>query len=256
MKTTTRIGHYNLSALLSKHVPLIARENEDEDEKKKEADKAFDVEFSKRFNKAMKDQKERIVREVTGAMSTVIAEAFKARDEAQAKLQEEQEKNGGGDKKKGGEGGGGLSPEVERRIKAAEESAAKAKQQVEEAEKRAKEAQDKQLRNEELSEVTKGLIARKAKEKLVPIVAKDLAGRVVRDDQGNILWKKGDDDFCSLDEGLNEYMKSDIGKELIPARDVGGGGNRGPGGKPAPKGSESKMDFSVLGSRISGQGNS
>ena len=95
----------------------------------------------------------------------------------------------------------------------------------------AKRAQEEALRSEEFSALT-GHLKDHVKGPLLDMVVKDLHRYVARDKSNpkTMLWKKGEGDFLSLQEGVKEWTESDAGKEVRPARDVGGGGGRGPAG--------------------------
>jgi len=60
-------------------------------------------------------------------------------------------------------------------------------------------------------------------------------GMVKRGSDGTIVVERKDDiggtELVTLEEGLTAWTKTDVGKEFLPPRDVGGSGNTGSGGR-------------------------
>ena len=60
-------------------------------------------------------------------------------------------------------------------------------------------------------------------------------GMVKRGSDGTIVVERKDDiggtELVTLEEGLTAWTKTDVGKEFLPPRDVGGSGNTGGGGR-------------------------
>lgn len=156
----------------------------------------------------------------------------------------------------GGAGGSGDIPDEYRaRFAEMEKTAKEAAAKAAKWEADAKAAKEESLRAEEVSTLT-GLLKDHVKGPLLDMVVKDLHRHVARDKANpkTMLWKKGEGDFLSLQEGVKEWTESDAGKEVRPARDVGGGGGRGPMGLPIGGGGPGGMTLETLGSILTGAG--
>lgn len=183
---------------------------------------------------ALKGERKRIAKDVVEEIGPSFGEMVqKGIGDAFAKYEAEKNKGGEGGAGKGGEGGGSgtaATTEIERQMKALQAENEKIQRKLQDEETRRKAAETKQLRDEEYSQLVSGLTERGVRKALIGMAAKDLHARIVRDPKTNdILWKEGEDEL-DLAKGLDKYMESEAGKELLPPRDVGGSGNRGAGG--------------------------
>jgi len=98
------------------------------------------------------------------------------------------------------------------------------------AEREKDEERSARMKDEERSELTKHLSAKgiegaKMRAAMALIYIADQ--RVARDDEGKIVFKikkPGYEEHLTLEEGVEEWLKTDEGKEFLPARPAGGAG--------------------------------
>ncbi len=155
---------------------------------------------------------------------------------------------------KGGEGAAGLSPEVEKRIRELEKTAKSAVKLAEEERTKRTEAEQRQTRLEERSRLADGLIGVGVqKDMLEPALAllHTEQKRVRRGDDGEVYYHKDEATAVPLADGLKEWAATPLGQRFLPAKDVGGSGNRG-GGKPGAGGKTEYSDAD-LGGLLFGQ---
>ena len=121
-----------------------------------------------------------------------------------------------------------LSPEQTAALKKAQTDAAEARKKAEEWETRAKQEAERNKRAEERQLLSAALGGR-VKPALLEMAIDQLhAKHIQRDEEtGAILWKDADGTLVPAKDGVTSWMKSDTGKEFLPARDVRGSGGRG-----------------------------
>ena len=218
-------------------------------------DAKFTASFNKLFHAAIKGERKKIAKDISDEIAPSLAEMIgkgvaEAFTKHQTDLEEKAKAGGAGGGQGAGAGPGALPPDVEKRLKAAEDKAEKAEKAQKAADDARKAAEAKALRDQEHAQLIAGLTERGVRKALIGMAAKDLHERIVRDEKTNeIVFKLGDDEY-DLAKGLDKYMESDAGKELLPPRDVGGSGNRG--GTSDRRGAKGEMTHEQFGSKFFG----
>lgn len=229
------------------------------DEDEDEIDEKFVKSFNKLFHKASAEREKRfknsLVKDIGELVGSKLDEALgeKLGTVIEGKLAEFLKDDDGEQPTKGeGEKSGKLSPEIEATIRQAQKDAADAKAGMEKAKAEAAAEKAKSRKAEEMSMLTQGLTG-KVKPALLNMVASQLHGSIVRDeDSDKVLWKNEEGEVLPFSDGLTAWLKSDAGKEVAPARPVGGTGGRSPDGGSPGKGQSGPLSPEDLSAIIAG----
>ncbi len=237
----------------------------DDDE---DPDEGFTKKFNKLFHAASKERETRLkkdlMKEIDGSLSTKLEAFTETIKESMGSLladrdldRDDPNPNDDDDappeRQRQRAGGSDLSPEALARLKQAEQKAKEASEKADKWQKQAEEEAVRTLRADERSTIT-SLLSGKVKPALLEMVAEQLHKNVVRDEPDEngkraILFK-GADGLLPVKDGIDIWSKSDQGKEVAPARQVGGSGGRGDGtGGHTAKG---EMTMEGLGAIVAG----
>lgn len=139
---------------------------------------------------------------------------------------------------KGEDGKMKLPLEVENRIKQLETTANNAVKTANEEKTKREETEKRVLRQEEREALSKAYKAGGVVDAYIPTLvdAQMARGVVIRDDEGNISWRKNKDEVTGLDDGVKEYLSSPEGKHYLPATGARGAGNAASSKNGAPAG--------------------
>jgi hypothetical protein len=123
-----------------------------------------------------------------------------------------------------------LTPEEQAMIKKSAQEAAEAKQLAQKWESEAKAEKQRNNKAEERQLLVATLQGR-VKPAMLDMVVDQLHSKfLTRDEEtGSILWKDADGSVVPAKDGASAWLKSDVGKEFAPPRQVGGAGSRGGG---------------------------
>jgi hypothetical protein len=205
----------------------MADDDDDDIDTAEEYNKDFTERFNKLFHAAVKERDQRFEAKFNKLIDSKIEGVTKSIEEGFAKFSEKQTPAAEpkpGEPTKHSQ----LSPEIDARLKAAENAAKEAKATAEKWEKEATSAKEASRIQEERQMITAALTG-KVKPTLIDMVVDRIhAKHLVRDPETNAILWKGDDGTLPFKEGTESFMKSDFGKEVQSPKEVRGGGNRGP----------------------------
>lgn len=228
--------------------------SDDEDQ-----EKAFEERFNKFFHKAMGEREKRFEKNILKRLDESLGSKM---DELRTLIMSD---DGDGDEQPPPIGDDGkqrpaptgqqtqaLPPEIAAAVKRAERQAKDAMEKAERFEREAKEEKAKLQRSEEQQQLTQ-LLTGRVKPAVLDMVVRDLHGsRVVRDEDGKILWKGDDDQMLPLKDGVEGWARSDVGKEFAPPANARGSGGRGADGAVGKDGTLTMEGFGDLLARSMG----
>lgn len=196
-----------------------------------DADAKLIATINKVVHAAMADRDKRLETKLSNMMNTAIGGKF---DEIRQLLVESDDKDEtppGDERPNPGQGQqrhATMSPEDRAAMKKAQADAAEAKKKADEWENRAKQEAEKSRRAEERQLLVSSLQG-KVKPALLDMAVDQLHAKYLQRDEetGNILWKDADGTLVPAKDGVAAWVKSDVGKEFLPARDARGSGGRG-----------------------------
>lgn len=188
-------------------------------------DKIDEGKWNERFHKASTAREKRFKADLVKEMGAMFETQFGGKfDELRKLLVESDEKP----EKEEKEGKGHLSAEAEAMIRQAQKDAKEANDRAKKFEEAAGAEKTKTLKNEERTALMSQLQG-KVKPALLDMVVDQLHGKhLTRDPEtGTILWKDADGSTLPLKEAVAAWAKSDVGKEFTPPKGVAGTGSRG-----------------------------
>lgn len=188
-------------------------ENKENEDLADEMEQKFQNLFNKLFHKAFGEREKRFEMKFTKLLGDKLEEIV---TQLQPKKEEDKKEDSGKDTK--------VPAEIQALIAQAQKEAKEARDLVTKYQKEAEDHRTKLSRAEEVAQLTQ-LLTGSVKPALLDMVVTQLHSRVTRDENsGAILWKSGDE-LLPLKDGLEEWKKSDAGKEVAPPRPVSGSGS-------------------------------